>query len=74
LKAVLGVVSLLLVLAIVAFVARTQLRVPVVAGAVAKPDKSANVAGDSTELQDKARDDVGRALQDGARRNEAAER
>ena len=73
-KAVLGVVSLVLVLSIGAFVARSQLRPPAAAGVVVVPGRSATVASDVTGLQDKARDDVARALQDGARRNEAAER
>ena len=73
-KAVLGVVSLLLVLVIVAIVARTQPRASAATGAVVVPGRSATGASDVTGLQEKARDDVARALQDGARRNEAAER
>jgi hypothetical protein len=73
LKAVLGVVSLLVALAIVASVARKQLQSGVVAGATAA-DPGLSVPSQAKSLEEKARSDVSRALQEGAQRNESADR
>jgi hypothetical protein len=53
-------------------VARKQVQAGAVAGAAADPN--ANIASQAKGLQDKARSDVTRALQDGAQRNDNAER
>ncbi len=76
-KAVFGVVSLLIALAVVAYVAKTQTRIrtPAVAGAIgAVSPQGETVASQAASIEDKARADVTRALQDGARRTEDADR
>jgi TctA family transporter len=75
LRAVFGIVSLLIALAVVAFVARTQMRATAVAGSAGVvPAQGATVASQAASIEDKARADVARALQEGARRTEDADR
>ncbi len=73
-RAVLGVVSLLVALAVGAFVAKTQLRTPAVAGPAAVSASGGSVASEAKAVEEKAGADVTRALQEGARRNEDADR
>lgn len=85
-KAIFGIVSLLIVLATVGWVAKAQLHavggVPAVPSAevasqaVVLPEYAGTpaVAGHAQDLEQKARDDVARALQQGAERNGNAER
>ena len=73
LRSVLGVIALIVALAIVGLVAWSSLRSQGLSGAASVPERNASVASEAKRPQDKARDDVSRALQDGARRNEAAE-
>ena len=75
-RAVFGVVSILVALAVVAFVARTRLRHEAPAGTVAASASAPapTVAGEARAVQEKARTDVERALQEGARRTEDADR
>ncbi len=73
-KALFGIVSLLVVLALVGMVASKQMKsatqVPAAAlGASGTPD--GNVRQQSQQLQDKVRDDVNKAMQQGARKEEA---
>ena len=72
-KAILGIVSMLVVLAIVASIARMQVQATVSPGAVAT-DPTSTVQQQSKDLQERTRSDVARALQDGAQRNESADR
>ena len=80
-RAVFGVVSLLVVLAIVAVVASKQLRaggqVPAMApGTTASPGADAggvNARDQAQQLQQKARDDVAKALEQGAQNNARSE-
>ncbi len=64
---------MLVVLAIVGSIARKQAQVTVSPGAVAI-DPTLTVQEQAKGLQDKARSEVSRALQDGAQRNERADR
>jgi hypothetical protein len=74
-RAVFGIVSVLIALAVVAFVARTQMRATTVAGSAgAGSPSAATVASQAASIEDKARADVARALQEGARRTEDADR
>ena len=73
-RAVFGIVSLLVVLAVVAFVAKTQLRTVAVAHGGGASAPAATVSGAPANVEEKARADVSRALQDGAKRNEDADR
>ena len=72
-RAVFGVVSLLLVLAVIALLAKTQLRA-VKAVAAPGPAASATPAEASRQLQQQVLRDINAAAQDGAARNDAAER
>lgn len=73
-RAVLGVVSLLVALAVVAFVAKTQLRAAFIARPAALSAPGGTVASEAKTVEEKARADVTRALQEGARRTEDADR
>jgi hypothetical protein len=80
-KAIFGVVSLLVVFAIVGFVAGKQLRalrqVPsTAAGATATASAdagSANARNQAQQLQQKVRDDVAKAFEQGAQNNARSE-
>ena len=72
-KAVFGVLSLVAALAVVMLVARQQTHPGVVAG-VAAAGPGSNVAGEAKRVEDKARADITRALQEGAQRTENADR
>ncbi len=73
-RAVFGVVSLLVALAVVAFVAKTQFRHVASVGDGAASTPAPTVAGQARAIEEKARTDVERALQEGARRTEDADR
>ena len=68
-----GVLSLLIVVAIVGLLAKKQLQavqVPV-GGAASVPAVSGTPAQQSQQLQRKVADDIGKALEQGMRRNES---
>ena len=73
-RAVFGVVSLLVVLAVVAFVAKSQLHTVAAAQTGTASAPAATVTSEPRGIEEKARDDVARALQDGAKRTEDADR
>ena len=77
-RAIFGVLSLLIVLAIVGSLARKNLQASVavpagVPGAVAADVSGLTVPQQSKALQDKVRDDTARALQQGAERTQRAD-
>jgi hypothetical protein len=73
-KAVFGVVSLLVVLAVVAVVASRAMKAPGLATPVAASAPEATVRQQAAQVQDQVRQDVNKALEDAARRTEAADR
>ena len=76
-RVVLGVLSLLVALAAVGYVARSQTRVVTAAlpAPSAAPSSSpATVGAGARSIEDKARADVEQALREGARRTEDADR
>ncbi len=71
-RAVLGVVSLLVVLAIVGVVAKKQLQATgQVVRTVAPAASGANVAERSRQVQQQFKADLGKVLEQGARKDEA---
>jgi len=68
-----GILSLVVVLAAMAFVARKQLPPPAPAANVPGQAGSATVPGPARSMQDLARDETVRALQQGADRNQRAD-
>jgi hypothetical protein len=84
-RAIFGVVSLLIVLAIVGIAAKKQLQAVNNVGASLPPAQTgadtqtvappaSTVRAQSQQLQQRVADDVNKALQQGAARNEAAEK
>ena len=73
-RAVFGIVGLLVVLAIVGVVARKQLQATGQAVSAAVPAASgANVAEQSRQVQHQIMADIGKALEQGARKDEAGQ-
>ena len=71
-RAVLGVVSLLVVLAIVGIVAKKQLQASSqVVRTIAPAASGANVAEQSRQVQQQFKSDLGKVLEQGARKDEA---
>ena len=78
-RAVFGVASLLVVLVILGLLARTQLKAvsqaPVSVDAAASvPAPAGNLGEQSQQVQDKVRNDVSKALEQGAARREDADK
>jgi hypothetical protein len=73
-KAVFGVVSLLVALAVVAVVASRAMKAPGLTVPVAGSAPEATVRQQAVQVQDQVRHDVNKALEDAARRTEAADR
>lgn len=73
-RVVFGVVGLLIALAIVALVAKQQLRaVGPVATTAAPTASGANVVEQSRQLQQQIKTDLGKVLEQGARKDEAGQ-
>lgn len=68
-RVVFGVVSLLIVLAIVGMLAKTQLRAVGVVAPQPAGDAASTVPQQAQQIQQRVRDDVTRALQQGAERS-----
>jgi hypothetical protein len=77
-KALFGVVSLLVVLAIVGVLASRQLKASKLSSAsvtgVTAEAASGTLRQQSQQIQDKVKDDITKALEQGAARNEQAEK
>lgn len=73
-KAVLGVVSLLLVLAVVAVVASRSVKTATVVSPLAASAPGASTQQQAAQIQEQVRQDVNKALEDAARRTEAADK
>lgn len=73
-KALFGVVSLLVVLAVVALLASRTMKAPALAvpGAASAPE--ATVRQQAVQVQEQVRQDLNKALEDAARRTEAADK
>ena len=78
-KAVFGIAALVIVLAVVGSIARKQLQVAAPAGAVAPPasiavgTSGATVAQQARGIEERARAETARALEQGAERNQRAD-
>lgn len=73
-KAVLGVVSLLLVLAVVAVVASRTVKTATVVPPLAASAPGASAGQQAVHIQQQVRQDLNKALDDAARRTEAADK
>ncbi|MBX3623852.1 MAG: hypothetical protein KF892_02480 [Rhizobacter sp.] len=73
-KAVLGVVSLLLVLAIVAVVASRSVKTATVVSPITASAPGTSTQQQAAQIQEQVRQDVNKALEDAARRTEAADK
>lgn len=73
-KALFGVVSLLVVLAVVALLASRTMKAPMLAVPVAASAPEATVRQQAVQVQEQVRQDLNQALEDAARRTEAADK
>ncbi len=73
-KAVFGVVSLLVVLAVVSVLASRAMKSPVVSAPLAASAPETPARQQAAQIQEQVRQDVNKALEDAARRTEAADK